>query len=56
MTKPLAPATKSTPRGSEPSKVEASETSKKKVRAIAKQDADATRARERARQRAGADD
>jgi len=56
MTKPRASATKSTPRTSEPSKDKASEASKKKVRTVPKPDADAAQARERARQRAGADD
>lgn len=56
MTKPRVSASKPTPRRSEPSDVEASAASKEKARTLPKRDADAVQARERARQRAGADD
>jgi hypothetical protein len=56
MTKPRPSAVKAKPRGSESSAVEAPAPAKKKVRTIPKQDAEAIQARERARQRSGADD
>jgi hypothetical protein len=60
MAKPRASALKAKPRTSESSEDVASEASKKKkkkkVLAVPKQDVGAAQARERARQRSGADD
>ncbi len=55
MTKPRASAVKAKPRSSESSEVESSAPTKKKVRTIPQREVDAA-ARERARQRSGADD
>jgi hypothetical protein len=58
MAKPRTSAVKAKPRRSESSEVEGSEApkKKKKVVTVPKDDVDAVQARERARQRSGADD
>jgi hypothetical protein len=56
MAEPRVSALKAKPRSDESGEVAASEVSKKKVVKAPKQDADAAQARERARQRSGADD
>jgi hypothetical protein len=56
MAKPRASSLKATPRRPEPSEGKDAEASKKKAPTVPKQDVEAVQARERARQRSGADD